>query len=117
VTMVSTGGPNSTAAAFSAAAGLIAWDRKDDTVPAIADLPDPIDNGELDWINRYVSMWPQEAPNLIVSPSLDDVHLSKAKRKLGQDKGILCVFSTSVGAGAPAGIVNFAADIRCLIKE
>ncbi len=91
--------------------GLIAWDSPTDATPALC--PDPLDQCDLDWITRHV--WPRAATQgaaLLNGVTFDLDHLSKAKRRLGNQSSILYVAS-STGAGA----ATFAADIRVLIKE
>jgi hypothetical protein len=96
--------------------GLIAWSSKDDNIPSPGDTPLPLSDGELDWINRWVLPLPlgfNAAGDDIFFQNLDDVHLSKAKRRLGSDNGILIVAETKL-------VTNFwsiSADVRCLIKE
>ncbi len=90
--------------------GLIAWDSTTDADPN--PCPDPIANCDLDWINRYVVPVPFSPVGTIIEQPFDNVHLSKAKRRLGQDRGILLVFSQVGGFDVALG-----ADVRCLIKE
>ncbi len=100
-----------TGSAGFAGFGLIAWDATTDAIPS--PLPDPIQDGELDWINRAIAPLVGVPAETSIDWNLDNVHLSKAKRRLGANKGILLVFSTVASSGS----IRFGADVRCLIKE
>jgi len=92
--------------------GLIAWTDVNDTAPAPGDIPSPLTNLDADWIWRYVQ---PIAPGAALDNNgqfLDSVHMSKAKRRLGNDKGLLMVFHNFAASNAA-----FYADARCLIKE
>jgi hypothetical protein len=96
--------------------GLIAWSSKDDNIPAPGDTPLAVGDGELDWINRWLFPIPQgfnPDAGQIFQPMLDNVHLSKAKRRLGSDMGILLVAE----AKNTTNDWTFSSDVRCLIKE
>ncbi len=100
------------ASAGFAAVGLIAWDAVSDAVPAL--IPDPLQQCELDWITRFVWPIPAGDPITILNGvDFDLAHLSKAKRRLGNQTSILYVATVTAVSGA----VNFAADVRVLIKE
>lgn len=99
------------------ALGIIRWNDKDDTVPAAGELPDPLDNADLDWIGRWV------APFVVGMPALsqgnpnvfEHTHLIKARRKLENTSGILAVFSA---AGLGAGVtVQATFDMRFLLRQ
>jgi hypothetical protein len=93
--------------------GLIKWDDINDTAPASADLPGPLTNCDLDWINRFVVGVPIGTPASSYELVLDTVHISKAKRRIGSDSGILLVFENTDLTGTSGGAI----DVRCLIKE
>ncbi len=98
--------------------GLIAWSGRFDTsVVGGPDTPLPLSDGNLDWILRYVLPIPSgynpAADQLHGEAMWDNHHLSKAKRRLGQDHGILMVAESKQ-------ITNFWSiniDVRMLIKE
>jgi len=92
------------------AIGLIDWSAFDDSLPI---FPGPITDGNLDWIVRYVEPLAPTMPTdgTIFSLVLDTTHLSKARRRLGAENGILVVFETSNIIG------DFAADVRMLLRE
>jgi hypothetical protein len=94
-----------------AAIGLIAWDGL--VSPPIGDLcPGPIRNCDYDWVARWSAPVPAGAPVGVLSPNIfDNTHLSRARRRLPTGTGLLVAFET---IEIP---VNFALDIRCLIKE
>ena len=93
-----------------AAIGVIAWDGIDELPPA--DCPGPLSDCDFDWIVRIVSPIPASAPSANGNPNIfDNTHLSKARRRLPSQTGILVAFETE---GVTA---SFAIDIRCLIKE
>jgi hypothetical protein len=98
-----------------AAIGIIAWDSKDNTLPI--DCPDPLRDCDLDWIVRIVGAAPPGSGALTAyNPNVfDNTHLSKAKRRLGNQTGILACFSNGLGVNGPA--VDMFIDARCLIKE
>jgi hypothetical protein len=98
-----------------AAIGIIRWDHTDSTVPLNA--PGPLRNCDADWIVRIVFLI---APATAIGSNLssnifDNTHLSKAKRRLGNNSGILACFETAATAGNYS--VAFGLDARCLIKE
>ena len=94
------------------AAGVIAWSDINDVVPS--DPPGPITNVNQDWIIRQVFAIPPSYPGgFIGGPSLDTAYYSKARRRLGNDRGLLLVvenFATGVS-------LNYAVDVRFLLKE
>ncbi len=100
-----------------AAAGIIAWDSIDDGIPVFP--PGPITHCDLDWINRYVFQFSAGAPSGSGGPGdlWDNVHLSKAKRRLGNDRGILICFEGFGFNPSEFDKLNIGADVRCLIKE
>ncbi len=95
--------------------GLIKWDDINDVAPAGGEAPGPITDGRLDWINRYVQpvMAGSAAGSLFSGVLWDNAHMSKAKRRMGSDGGLLLAFEASATTGA----VDVATDVRCLIKE
>jgi hypothetical protein len=97
------------------AIGLIRWDQMD--AGLVLNPPGPLRNCDADWIVRIVFPFHTLQPigTAIGANIFDNTHLSKAKRRLGSNSGILCVFevaSTAAGAQLAFGI-----DARCLIKE
>jgi hypothetical protein len=93
--------------------GLIAWDDINDTIPQMSELPGPLTNGNLDWIIRQVAVNAcGDAGNFNVVPG-DESVTSRARRRLGSSRTILCVVETGDGAVTTASVV----DVRCLIKE
>ena len=89
--------------------GLIAWDDINDTIPPAAELPGPITNGNLDWIMRVV----HQNPSGVALSSTMPGDRSKARRRLGSSRTILCVVETNAQATPSSTLV----DVRCLIKE
>jgi hypothetical protein len=71
----------------------------------------------MDWIVRIVGfIAPFALAGFAPNPNIfDNTHLSKAKRRLGSQTGILVCFAAGLGSGAPG--VDFGIDVRCLIKE
>ncbi len=107
---------NQDSGATFAGIGLIAWDDTNDFCSSV-DAPDPILDCNLDWINRWVAIFPSGSnAGTFANPNIFDItHLSKAKRRLGNQKGLLLTFSAyTTGA---VNTISFGIDIRCLIKE
>jgi hypothetical protein len=92
------------------AIGIIAWDGIEDFGPAIC--PDPIVDGDYDWIMRQAyPVPPFTLQEYELHTEIDTEYASQAKRRLPTGTGLLWSVSTSsIGA-------TLAADIRCLIKE
>ncbi|PSM54805.1 hypothetical protein C4L39_26300, partial [Clostridium diolis] len=66
----------------------------------------------LDWMDRFSIPAPEgQASGTSYDLVLDGVHLSKARRKLGAERGILISFEAD-GVGA-----SFGADVRILMRE
>jgi hypothetical protein len=102
-----------TAGGASVSLGVIAWDDINDTAPIGAEAPGPISNGNLDWVLR------QTFPIAVGTPSgttyslaLDEMYMSKARRRLGTSRGVLAVIEV-IGVG----LVSATGEIRCLVKE
>jgi hypothetical protein len=92
--------------------GLIAWSYVDDNIPLqIPSVMAP--DGDMDWICRWIGVVPQGTPaGTQLNPNIfDNTHLSKARRRLGNDRSLLIVYQT-VDVGADFGL-----DLRTLIKE
>jgi hypothetical protein len=102
-----------------AAVGLIAWSDIDFQAPAQGECPGPITHCDLDWINRFVFQFPElTAPGTGGPFGLwDTVHMSKAKRRLGNDRGILASFESFSLSPSTGESVSYGMDVRCLIKE
>jgi hypothetical protein len=97
---------------FNAAIGIIAWDSIDDIPPTGAsEVPCPLTHCNLDWIVRYAVPSATGSGALVTNLVLDSTHLSKARRRLGNQTGILIVAETD-GLAA-----NFGADVRCLLRD
>jgi len=96
-----------------AAIGIIAWDGSTSAAPV--DPPGPLSDLDFDWINRWVGPVVNHAPagTFLNMNIFDNTHLSKARRRLPSGTGILVCFE---GEGL-ASFVDYACDIRCLIKE
>jgi len=95
--------------------GVIAWDDKDDFVD---DPPGPLSDCNLDWIARWVGAFPVGfiGPATANFNFTDLTHLSKSKRRLGNQKGLLVTFEAlSIGVGTLS--FGVAVDVRFLIKE
>jgi hypothetical protein len=97
-----------------AGVGLIRWNYINDA------LPDPLPNvfspdGDMDWIARVVTAVPSGtlAGSILQFSFLDKQYESKARRRLGNDSSLLIVFANEVDQSD----INFASDIRTLIKE
>jgi len=90
--------------------GLIAWSDVNDTVPT--DPPGPVTDGYLDWIFNHITPVPIGTAALLYGPPDNASIISKAKRRLGDDKGILLCLET-VGMTGGAAV---AAYWRGLIK-
>jgi hypothetical protein len=92
--------------------GLIAWDGVDDNPPA--GCPGPITGCNMDWISRVVVPIPAGlAPSSFMGPVVDQAYVSKARRRLPTQTGLLLVWE---GQGLN-GFVESTVDVRCLIKE
>jgi hypothetical protein len=108
---------NSAQGAFTgfAAAGVIVWEDINDAVPAMADLPGPLTNCDLDWIVRIVGIAHANLPaGSLLNPNVfDNTHLSKARRRLGSSGALLVVFEADLDIVS----VNIGMDVRVLIKE
>jgi hypothetical protein len=90
-----------------AAAGIIAWNFVDPFLPPV-ECPDPISDGDFDWITRFVCTFTAATAVITISDSSQLV--SQARRRLGNDSSLLLVISTEIN-------LNFIVDARCLIKE
>jgi hypothetical protein len=94
------------------AAGAIAWDGDPDTNAVPTETPDPFGDPEADWLIRQVMPVPPGlAAGSIITPSADWLTTSKARRRLGNTRGLLIV-GEIVGVSASAAI-----DYRYLIGE
>ncbi len=93
--------------------GVIRWMDLDNTAPVGADVPGPLSNCDLDWIARWVGVFPEgvNAGTLGNMNIFDNTHLSKARRKLENTAGLLVCFETD---GVPAA---FGIDLRMLLKQ
>jgi hypothetical protein len=107
-------------ATYFVAAGLIRWDSIDDDPPDPLSAPGPLTHCNLDWINRYVATYFTNFNGQFAIQTqglFDIVHLSEAKRRLGNDSGILfCAEAISPNPNAQT-FFRVSADVRCLIKE
>jgi hypothetical protein len=95
-----------------AAIGVIAWNYVTDFIPL--EIPSVLaPDGDMDWICRWIGVAPQGTPaGTFLNPNIfDNTHLSKARRRLGNDRSLLIVYQT-VDVGADFGL-----DLRTLIKE
>ena len=93
--------------------GIIVWNAASDTDPTGDECPGPLTDCDADW--QFLWYDPRiagEAPGVeknIEGPEL--LIRSQAKRRLGNDKGILLVAETQIQAA------NFHWHVRALIKE
>jgi hypothetical protein len=104
--------------------GLIAWDAtlsEGLEGPDALDLPRPVGDTDYDWIQRFVCHFgpDNDKDNRVRRNDWDLVHLSKAKRRLGNSRSILMVAeAVSFDAGSSiSGLYSVEVDVRCLIKE
>jgi hypothetical protein len=92
--------------------GIIAWDAVNDTVPGV--IPGPVTSPEVDWMIRSVIIIPDQTPVGLLAYQQDDVFAeSSAKRRLGNQAGLLMVLESTV----PSGAFFVSADARYLLKE
>ncbi len=99
------------AAGHLIAFGVIVWNAASDA-ELVGDLcPGPISDCDADWVYLFFGPNTLEAQVRNWSPTGDLDRRSQAKRRIGNDRGILLVGET-VGV---AGFVH--AHVRCLIKE
>ena len=105
------GTPNS--AGDIAAFGIIVVSAFDDADPVGDACPGPITDCNADWIYLHYVPYVPFAGSLVVSgPDVSELdRRSSARRRLGNDKGILLV-AENVGIA-----VDFHWHVRCLIKE
>ncbi len=96
-----------------AAIGLIAWDGVTALPPL--DCPGPLSDCDFDWVARWVGVINRQLPAAtILNPNVfDNTHLSRARRRLPTQTGLLVVFETESANSS----VHFGIDLRCLIKE
>jgi len=100
---------------FNGAIGVIPWDDIDDTVPTVAERPDPWNNPDLDWVwHSYLygigggTVADQGTMGRTQRIEVD----SRAMRRLGENKGlIVCVRNDG-----PQDFI-YAWGMRCLLKE
>jgi hypothetical protein len=92
--------------------GIITWSDINDVAPLSADAPGPINNTDLDWIWRFVQPVGPLSASSYYGQLLDSSTMSKAKRRLGSDHGILVVAENLTSAS-----LAFYMDVRVLIKE
>jgi hypothetical protein len=92
--------------------GIIAWDSVNDQIPGF--LPGPVTSPEVDWMTRSVIIVPDQTPVGLLAYQQDDVFASSsAKRRLGNQSGLLWVLESTV----PSGAFFIGADARFLLKE
>ncbi len=106
---------NAAAAGHIVGFGVIAWDNKDDTIPAATPLP--IGNPQLDWIIVARSSVPSGTPTgtTVFYHNENAVNTySKARRRLGNQTGLLYVLEITPAASVN---VNYTFSARYLIKE
>jgi hypothetical protein len=95
----------------SIVAGVIAWDDVNDTVPT--DPPLPRSNPELDWMIRSpILLLPAAAQGSLIYQQDDTFAQSSAKRRLGNQSGLLLVVESGSNA-----TVSWGVDVRYLLKE
>jgi len=76
-------------------------------------LPDPVRDGQLDWIYRHI--WPVagfSAGTALLNGTCDLDRQSSAKRRLGNDSGVMGVWSNRTSSS-----IDIAHSVRFLIKE
>jgi hypothetical protein len=102
------GGSNVGVAGF----GIIVVSAFDDIEPAGTACPGPVTDCSADWVYlNYVPLTLGKIGFSTMNTELD--RRSQAKRRLGNDKGILLVFESFAGGQT----FNGHAHVRCLIKE
>lgn len=80
-------------------------------VPTI--FPDPATDPEADWIIRVTYAVAAGTPaNSFFNASLDWLHQTKTKRKIGRSEGLLIVAENNLATGT----IDCAADFRYLVK-
>jgi hypothetical protein len=95
--------------------GVLAWDSRNDTIPAT--VPLPISDPQLDWIIVARSSIPSGTPTgtTVFYHNENAVNTySKARRRLGNQTGLLYVFEIAPGASVN---INYTVSFRFLIKE
>jgi len=97
-----------------AAMGIIAWDGVSAAAPT--ECPGPLSDCDFDWVVRVVGIVIAGAPaGSLLNPNVfDNTHLSKARRRLPSQTGLLIAFETDADN---TGVVAFGTDVRCLLKE
>ncbi len=92
--------------------GIIAWDHVNNSIPS--DIPGPVSDGNVDWMIRSVIIVPDQAPVGFLAYQQDDVFAeSSAKRRLGNQAGLLWVLQSTV----PSAAFFVGSDCRYLLKE
>ena len=93
------------------AVGLIVWNGVDDVAPTASNCPGPITDCDADWIWWWAV--PEVAGPSVIRTVVSDsaVIISQARRKLGNDKGVLWAVESKVSVYA------YHFHGRCLIKE
>jgi len=97
------------------AAGIIRWSDPDDTVPAIADSPNPFDRPDLDWIwHTYFHFL--GGGTLASSGDRHGIRIeidSRAMRRLGQADGLMFCITNAHAAND----ILYSWGARVLLKE
>ncbi len=92
------------------------------TLPANV-LPNPVTDGDMDWLLRIILPIPYNTfvggRNGTFFNTLDTEYQSQARRRMGNDSGLLAVLTTVAPTGGQVGgtAFDFAADVRFLVKE
>jgi len=99
------------------AVGIIAWSDADDLLPSAAELPDPYNDPDLDWIWHSYLHVPGGGVagenDLTFSDGVGNPIDSRAMRKLGADQGVMVVVRNE----STVQSFSYALGLRCLIKE
>jgi hypothetical protein len=103
------------------ALGVITWKDNDDTVPSVTELPDPLLDGEFDWVYHQffgTNTLSAAVPGLIYNQATPSEFVSsKAMRKCPTGYGLLLVMSLQNVAAAGNPYVDFNGIFRALWKE
>jgi hypothetical protein len=102
-------------------AGIIDWSSLDDFVPSFSEIlaMNPTIRQDMDWIWRVVYSIPGGMPvGTFAAGQPDSELMSKARRRMGNNKGLLLVIGwNQPDQVTPVSEIAWAVDFRFLIKE